>query len=86
MGDSETADRGFMSDMAMNAMKSKISGGKSNQSPSGPLGNILSSVLGGGNSQSPSQSNKASGGVGGIVSSLLGGGQNASQSTEYFDH
>ena len=83
MGDSEATDRGFLSDMAMNAMKSRMSGGKS--PPPGPMdkvGNILSSFLGGGNNQPPPQPNKTSGGVGGIVSSFLSGGQNTNQSSQ----
>ena len=79
MGDAETGERGFASDMAMNMVKSKMSGGKSSQPPPGPLdqvGNLLSSVLGGGNSQSAPPPSKTSSGVGGMVSSLLSGKHN----------
>src|SRR5277367_2617245 len=78
MDETEVADRGFASDMAMNMVKSKISGGKS-KPPPGPLdqvGNLLSSVLGGGNNQTAAPTSKTGSGVGGIVSSLLSGKQN----------
>ncbi|MCJ1295487.1 hypothetical protein MMC34_007050 [Xylographa carneopallida] len=67
----EGADRGFLSDLAMNA----VMGGKHNKPPSG-LGGLASSFLGGQsshNNNSGGNSNSGNGGLGRLASSFLGG-------------
>ena len=69
--DDGTTDRGFASKLAADMVKSKLSGGRQQQS-SNPLGEVLSSVLGG---SSGKQDDKHSTGsdIGGMISSVLGG-------------
>ncbi|MCJ1474965.1 hypothetical protein MMC13_003625 [Lambiella insularis] len=67
-GTYEGADRGFMSDLAMNA----IMGGKQQNKPQSGLGGLASSFLGGQSSHNTTSGSGSAGGGGGLAGQLMG--------------